>query len=104
MDPHGQSTIALAIHSWKHTFHFSSRLQMPNSKPPQFSPAAAKLWDAFPTEFRSSILANVYCSQCGEVVTIIHFSGKVKNGALLLSGSCARCGHAVARFIEPVIQ
>jgi hypothetical protein len=67
---------------------------------PKFTPPAAKLWDAIPAGTRKSILANVWCGKCSHGVTITNFSGAVKGGDLLLSGSCSECQGPVARLIE----
>ena len=73
---------------------------MTESKLPSFSPKASKFWAAIPVEIKQKIIANVYCSHCRGAVTIINFMGAVKGGDLLLQGSCAVCGHVVARLVE----
>ncbi|WP_411726861.1 hypothetical protein [Methyloglobulus sp.] len=70
------------------------------SKLPQFTPKAAEFWATIPTEIKPQLLANVFCSHCCGVVKITDFKGTVKNGDLVLNGSCAVCGNEVARFIE----
>ena len=67
---------------------------------PKFTTPAAKLWAAIPADTRKLILANVWCGKCSQGVTITDFSGAVKGGDLLLSGSCSECQGAVARLIE----
>ena len=67
---------------------------------PQFSPEAAKLWEEIPVECQEEILDNVFCSHCRDSVRIIDYSGSVASGDLLLKGSCAICGHDVARLVE----
>jgi hypothetical protein len=66
----------------------------------KFTPPAVKLWDAIPVDTRKSILANVWCGKCSHGVTIMNFSGTVKGGDLLLSGSCSECQGPLARLIE----
>ena len=73
---------------------------MTESKLPSFSPKASIFWAAIPVEMKHKIIANVYCSHCRGAVTIINFAGAVKRGDLLLQGSCAVCGHVVARLVE----
>ena len=67
---------------------------------PKFTPPGAKLWEALPADARKSIPANVWCRKCSHGVTITNFSGAVKGGDLLLSGSCSECQGPVARLIE----
>jgi hypothetical protein len=45
-------------------------------------------------------LAKVFCSQCAVGVTIINYTGAVKNGNIILRGSCAVCGHEVVRLLD----
>jgi hypothetical protein len=66
---------------------------------PTFTPPAAKLWAAIPSDSRKKLLSNVYCSKCG-MTTITNFSGVVRSGDLLLVGKCAECHGDVARLIE----
>jgi hypothetical protein len=66
----------------------------------QFTSPAARLWEAIPADTRKTILANVWCGICSHGVTITNFSGAVKGGDLLLSGSCSECQGPVARLIE----
>jgi hypothetical protein len=70
------------------------------AKPRQFTPKAAKFWASIPVEFQQKFLAKVFCSQCGVGVTIINYTGAIKDGDLLLRGSCAVCGHEVVRLLE----
>jgi hypothetical protein len=67
---------------------------------PKFTPPAAKLWAAIPSDIRKSLLSNVWCSHCRHEVTITSFSGAVKSGDLLLVGKCSECQGDVARVIE----
>ena len=73
---------------------------MTESKLPSFSPKVSLFWAAIPVEIKQKILANVYCSHCRGAVTIVNFTGAVKGGDLVLRGSCAVCGHEVARLVE----
>jgi hypothetical protein len=67
---------------------------------PEFSTAAAKLWEAMPGDSKKILLSNVWCSKCGHAVTITNFTGVVKAGDLLLVGKCSDCHGDVARMIE----
>lgn len=51
-------------------------------------------------DIRSSILSNVWCSQCGTAVTICDHSADFDGGVVVLRGFCGTCGHKVARVIE----
>ena len=65
-----------------------------------FSLDAKRLWDTVPPFYKTQILNNVWCSHCSKVTTIVHFTGKVERGDLILEGKCERCGGQVARLIE----
>jgi hypothetical protein len=69
-------------------------------KPHQFTPKAAKFWNAIPVEFQQKILEKVFCSKCGVGVRIINYTGAIKDGDLLLRGNCAVCEHEVVRLLE----
>ena len=73
---------------------------MPIESLPQFTPPAAKLWDAIPAHTCKELLANVWCGKCSRGVTIRNFSGTVKDGDLLLVGICSECHGDVARLVE----
>ena len=73
---------------------------MPVESIPQFTPPAAKLWEAIPADARKRLLSNVWCGKCRHEVTITNFTGAVKAGDLLLVGKCAVCHADVARLIE----
>ena len=66
----------------------------------QFTMRAAVLWATIPKEARARVLKNVFCVKCGGSVEIINFTGEECNGNLVLKGSCAKCGQAVARVVE----
>ena len=66
----------------------------------KFTPAAELLWKTIPQEARGRILANVFCVKCRDSVTIVNFTGEVDKGDLVLTGSCAKCGHEVVRVGE----
>ena len=66
----------------------------------QFTPRAAVLWGTIPKKAREQILKNVFCAECRGSVEIINFTGEASEGNLLLKGSCAKCGHPVARLVE----
>jgi len=58
------------------------------------------LWSSIPKAARERILANVFCVECRASVPITNFSGEERNGDVCLKGSCAKCGHEVARVVE----
>lgn len=66
----------------------------------QFTPRAAALWGAIPTQARERLLKNVFCGNCRGSVEIIKFTGEERDGNLALTGSCAKCGQGVARVVE----
>jgi hypothetical protein len=65
-----------------------------------FTARAAVLWGTIPRQAREQILKNVFCAECRGSVEIINFTGEESQGNLVLKGSCARCGNAVARLVE----
>ena len=66
----------------------------------RFTARAALLWGTIPKEARERILKNVFCVKCSGSVEIIKFTGEERDGNLVLTGCCAKCGHKVARAIE----
>ena len=66
----------------------------------RFTPMAAVLWSTISQEGRAGILANVFCGQCRALVPITKLTGEERQGDVYLKGSCARCGHDVARQVE----
>ena len=78
----------------------NTTIEMTISKLPGFTSKAAKLWAAIPSDDKSLLLDNVYCSRCRDAVKIINFKGSVQGGDLVLNGECNVCGNAVARVIE----
>jgi hypothetical protein len=67
---------------------------------PNFTETARQRWEGIPPRIRKELLANVWCGQCRDTVTITNFSGTLKRADLLLVGKCAACGGDVARVIE----
>ena len=67
---------------------------------PGFTRPARQRWESIPANIRQLLLANVWCGQCRQEVTITNFSGTIKGGDLLLVGKCAVCHCDVARVIE----
>jgi hypothetical protein len=67
---------------------------------PNFTPQARQLWENVPLHIRPKLLANVFCVECRGETTIVSFKGNVKQGMLVLEGSCQRCGTDVARVID----
>jgi hypothetical protein len=66
----------------------------------EFSTQAGVLWGTIPREARERVLKNVWCVECRGAVEMVRFTGEEKNGDLILSGSCAQCGHKVVRVVE----
>ena len=66
----------------------------------RFTARAAVLWGTIPKQAREQILKNVFCVECRGSVEIINFTGEESRGNLVLKGSCAKCGHEVARVVE----
>jgi hypothetical protein len=73
---------------------------LPSMTDERFTARAAVLWGTIPKEARERILKNVFCAVCRGSVEIIKFTGEEQDGNLVLKGSCAKCGHAVARVVE----
>lgn len=67
---------------------------------PNFTPQARQLWQNVLTHIRPKLLSNVYCGECRGETTIVIYSGSVKQGLLVLEGSCQQCGSEVARVID----
>ncbi len=67
---------------------------------PQFTSDAKKRWQQIPVAGQKELMDNVWCGQCRTVTTIRLQDGKMCGNSLLLSGSCKKCGSAVARVIE----
>jgi hypothetical protein len=66
----------------------------------QFTARAAVLWGTIPMQARERLLKNVFCRNCRGSVEIIKFTGEERDGNLVLTGSCAKCGQGVARVVE----
>lgn len=67
---------------------------------PQFTPQAARRWSELDGSIKTRLLNNVWCVACRNGTTIVHFTGRVKEGNLVLEGRCIKCGGRVARVIE----
>ena len=66
----------------------------------KFSPRAKRVWEGMAPTLKTQILNNVWCNHCTKMTTIVHYTGKVDGGDLILEGECERCGGKVARLIE----
>jgi len=66
----------------------------------KFSPRAKSVWESIAPPLKTQILNTVGCRHCANVTTIVHYTGKVKGGDLILEGECERCGGQVVRLIE----
>lgn len=73
---------------------------MSNLKLPVFTTQATKLWDKLSVDDKTTLLGNVYCSQCKGETTMFSASGKAEKGCLVLQGRCAVCMSPVGRFVE----
>jgi hypothetical protein len=60
------------------------------------------LWDAIPSHFQARILHNVWCPHCGDMTTIMDFTGEVHGRSLVLRGACITCRGKVARVLEGI--
>lgn len=69
-----------------------------SSLPSVVTPARYR-WESIPANIRQRLLANAWCGQCRNEVTITNFTGTLKGGNLLLVGRCAECHGDVARVI-----
>jgi hypothetical protein len=67
---------------------------------PPFTPAAQILWDVIPSHFQERILHNVWCPHCGDMTTMMNFTGEVHGRSLVLRGTCVTCRGKVARVLE----
>ena len=65
-----------------------------------FTVKAEAMWVAISPVTRERLIRNVWCVHCSGETGIVDFSGVVESGNLVLEGSCAACGEAVARVIE----
>ena len=66
----------------------------------KFSPRAKRVWESMSSLRKTQILNNVWCTHCTKGTTIVHYTGKVEGGDLILEGECERFGGRVARLIE----
>ena len=69
-------------------------------KQEQFTMQAAILWGTVPKEAKERILKNVFCPQCAGPAEMLRFKGAEMKGDVVLTGSCAKCGHKVVRVLE----
>jgi endogenous inhibitor of DNA gyrase (YacG/DUF329 family) len=67
---------------------------------PNFTAPAQHLWARIPQLMQRKVLDTVWCPTCRKATTMIHYSGRVIEGDLLLTGRCAACGNKVARLLE----
>lgn len=65
-----------------------------------WTPEAQRRWEHFPDAIQQRLLAQVWCSQCGEPRRMILVGGAVVAGDLVLTGTCAAYGHRVVRLLE----
>ena len=65
-----------------------------------FTAEAELLWGTVPAEAKVRILKNVFCTRCRDSVEMVNYNGTVKNGDVVLEGTCGKCGHRVVRVVE----
>jgi hypothetical protein len=71
------------------------------TKFPDFTHAARARWEEIPNWAQTKILDAVWCGKCLKSVPIIVAQGRMKQGCLLLRGTCKHCGKEIVRSIEP---
>jgi hypothetical protein len=67
---------------------------------PNFTADAALLWNSIPKKNRERILKNAFCPECMAVTEMVHYTGEVKDGDIILTGTCAKRGHVVSELVE----
>ena len=60
---------------------------------------ALKKWSLIPDDLKETLLKNVFCTNCGVTTTVDYAIVNDKYG-IVLQGKCAKCGSAVARYVE----
>jgi len=68
---------------------------------PLFTADTKARWQQIPVAGQKELMDNVWCGECRKSTTIRIKDGKMCGNSLSLSGSCKKCGSAVARIIEP---
>ena len=66
----------------------------------EMSPQAKKLWEKIPTKIRVKLLNNVWCGRCLGMCSVGNAKAIVKDGDIIIEGTCTKCGNNVARLIE----
>ncbi|MYL71358.1 hypothetical protein GLW00_10855 [Halobacillus litoralis] len=61
---------------------------------------ANKMWLSLPKDFRKQLIANVYCTNCSDIVTITDFINVDHPVGVMLDGKCENCGSKVARVVD----
>ncbi len=62
--------------------------------------APMQKWMAIPEYGRQFLLNNVWCSHCGEVRSLKHYTVEAEGSDIVLLGNCPVCNHEVARYVE----
>jgi hypothetical protein len=57
-------------------------------------------WESIPQIDRTRILEAVWCGGCSGRATMVDYDVRMEKQDLILSGSCAKCGHKVVRVVE----
>ena len=69
---------------------------------PELDGPARSRWSEVPPDLQRTIVNAVWCTACRTSVRMNLAKGEMKGDSLVLRGSCATCGHEVARVVEPV--
>jgi hypothetical protein len=69
---------------------------------PKLTSPAKKRWAQIPERIRKDILENVWCSQCRTMAALQLREGQMSGRALVLRGTCRKCGSEAARLVERV--
>lgn len=67
---------------------------------PGFTPQARRAWAELDGRTRMVLLNNVFCTDCGKMVSMQLLEGKIQKGDLILGGRCLECGGPVRRLVE----
>ena len=69
---------------------------------PELDGPARSRWSAVPPDVQRAIINAVWCTACRTSVRMNLTKGEMDGDILVLRGTCATCGHEVARVVEPV--
>ena len=63
---------------------------------------ALKAWHALPDEEKRILLTSAFCHNCGLATFAPGYSIRRDKWGLVIEGTCAKCGHKIARTREEV--